>query len=98
MVDFTNLTNATTLQGVAEYTNNATGGVLFQGGIFMFFIIMMIILTKNDEPFENALAVSSWSMFVVSAMFWFAELIPTIIPLAFLMLASISVLILYTKR
>jgi hypothetical protein len=98
MVDFTNLTNATSLQGIAYYTNSMTDGILFMGGIIVFFIIILVTLVKNDEPFENALAVASWSMFIVSLFFWFANLLPTLIPLAFLFIAALDTLYLYSSR
>ena len=98
MVDMTNLTNVTGLGSLAVYTNNATEGILFTGGIIVFFIIMLITLFRNGEPFENALVVSSWSMFIVSILFWYGDLLPPLVPLCFLIVSAISVLILKTSQ
>lgn len=97
-IDLTNVTNSTTLQGLAYYTNNMTDGILFIGGIVAMFIIMLMVLIRNQQPFENALAISSWTTFIVSVMFWFAKLLPTIIPLMFLMFTAFSTLYLYSSR
>jgi len=98
MVDMTNLTNITGLGSLAKFTNNSTDGVLFTGGLIVFFIIILVGLFKNGEPFENALVVSSWSMFIVSILFWYGELVPPLVPLGFLVTAAVSVLILKTSQ
>lgn len=98
MVDMSVIGNITGLQGLAYYTNNAVDGVLFQGGVIVLFVVMMMVLMKNDEPFINAFAVSSWSMFVLSGIFWFAQLVPTIFVLGFLFCAAFSVLYLYASK
>ena len=48
-MDFTNLTNVSSMQGVAYYTNNQTGGVLFGGAMIVFFIVILMYLYKNME-------------------------------------------------
>ena len=98
MVDMTNLTNITSLQGIAYYTNSMTDSLLFTGGIIVFFFIILMALIKNGEPFENGLAVASWSMFVVSLFFWFAQLVPTGLPICFLIVAAFDTLYLYASR
>lgn len=97
-VNTTGINNITSLQGLASYTNTMTDGLIFTGGIVTLYIIMLIILTKNDEPFINAFTVSSWIMFLTSTFFWFSNLIPTITVVAFLVFSSIGTLILYTQR
>ena len=42
MVDLTNFTNVTTLQGLVYETNSSVGGILFTGGMITFFIIILI--------------------------------------------------------
>ena len=59
MVNMTAVSNITSLQGIAYYTNNMTNGLLFTGGMVVFFIIILVALVKNGEPFENGLAVAS---------------------------------------
>jgi ABC-type Fe3+-siderophore transport system permease subunit len=98
MVDLTNFTNVTTLQGLVYETNNVVGNILFTGGMITFFIIILMTLLRNGEPFENCLAVSGWSMFVVSLIFWLGHLVPTLLVLAFLMISAFSTLYLYTTK
>lgn len=93
----TGLSNITSLQGMAYYTNNAVDGVLFTGGIIVLYIILFMVLLKNDEPFINVLAASSWIFFIISTLLWMANLLPTLIPLAFLILAAFSVLYMYSS-
>jgi len=97
-MDLTNLTNISSIQGLAFYTNNSVDGVLFSGGIFVFFIILLVSLLRFDISFPAALAVSGWSIFIVSLFFWFAHLLPTLVVLAFLLISGFSVLFLYANR
>jgi hypothetical protein len=98
MVDMTNLTNLTNLQGMAYYTNNMVDGILFSGGLIAFFFILMLVLIKQgNTDWASILAVSSWSMFLVSAFFWYAELVSVIFPLGFLILGAFSIIVLYTS-
>jgi hypothetical protein len=100
-MDFTNLTNVSTMQGVAYYTNNATDGILFTGGIIVFFIIILMYLYKNMEnngySFVGIFTTSSWIMFVVSGFFYLSKLIPTLLPLMFLILSAIGTIVLYSS-
>lgn len=93
-----NFTNITSLQKLAYVTNNYVDGILFSGGIIIFFIIILMLLLKNEQPFPNALAVSSWSMFMISMLFTFSSLIPMIMPIGFLIMASFTTLYLYTSN
>ena len=101
-MDFTNLTNVSTMQGVAYYTNNQTDGILFTGGIIVFFIIILMYLYKNMEnngySFVGIFTVSSWIMFVVSGFFYLANLVQTLIPLMFLLFSAIGTIVLYSSR
>jgi hypothetical protein len=97
-MDLTNFTNVTSLQGLAYTANNAVNNILFDGGMIAFFIIILMVLFRNGEPFENCMAVAGWSMFVVSLIFWLGHLITTLLVLAFLMIAAFSTLYLYTQK
>lgn len=96
-INTTGLTNITSLQGIAAYTNDATSGILFTGAIIVFFFIITLILAEKN-PIEHALAVSSWSMFIISLFFWLAHLIPVIVVLPFLFIAGFTTLYLYATR
>jgi hypothetical protein len=52
-MDFTNLTNVSTMQGVAFYTNNLTDGLLFTGGIIAFYIIILLYLYNKEYLFQR---------------------------------------------
>jgi len=98
VINTTGLSNITSLQGIAAYTNDATEGILFIGAIIIFFFILTMILAEKN-PIEHAIAVSSWSMFIISLFFWLAHLIPVIAVLPFLFIAGFTTLYLYsTKR
>lgn len=97
MVDTTNLTNISGLAELAYYTNNMTEGLLFIGGLIVLSIVLMVALSRNGEPFINALTTTGWLFFLVSMFFWVAELIPIEIGLGYLFIAGIGTLILYNQ-
>lgn len=97
-MDVSNITNISGFAEMASFTNNAVDGILFSGGLIVFFIIILMVSIRNGEPFENVLAASSWVMFVCSMFFWFAHLVPTSLPIAFLIVSAASTLILYASR
>jgi len=101
-VDFSNISNITSAQGLAYYTNNAVDGILFTGGMIAFFIIILIVLYRSAEvngyDFGSMFTVASWSMFVISGFFWLAKLVPTLLVLMFLFFSAIGVIYLYSSR
>ena len=97
MVNTANFTNLTGLAEVAIYTNNMTDGLLFIGGMITLSIVMMIVLSRNQEPFINVLTATGWTFFLISMFFWAAELLPIEIGLAYLFIAGIGTLILYNQ-
>lgn len=95
-MNVTGLSNITGFQSMAEYTNNATSGLLMTGGVIILFMITLIVLMRNEnEHFLNVLTVSSWSFFIISLFLWFAHLLPTIIPLGFVITAAVGTFLLY---
>lgn len=98
MVNMTNLSNISSLQGIAYYTNNQTDGLLFTGGLIVLYFVALMVLSKNNEPFMNVFAAASWSLFVISLFFWLADLTPSVLTLAFLILSAISGLIMYSSK
>ncbi len=93
-----NVSNITGLGSFASYTNDATGGILFSGGIIVFFIIVLVLLLKFERPFEEALTVSSWLFFIVSILFWTGQFISLIFPLFFLAISSFGTLYIFTRN
>ena len=98
MVDTTNLTNITGLQGIAYYTNSMTDGLLITGGIIVLSIVMMIVLSKNQEPFVNVLTSTGWLFFLISMFFWAAQLLPIEVGLGYLFIAGFGTLALYYQQ
>ncbi len=97
MVDMTNISSIDSLQGLAYYTNSMTGEILFTGGVVVLYFVMIMVLLKNDTPFINGFTAASWSMFVLSGLLWFAELVPTIFVLGFLIASAFGTLFLYAS-
>lgn len=92
----TGLSNITGFSSLVEYTNNATSGLLMTGGLIVLFLIVLIVLMRNEnEHILNVLATSSWSFFIVSIFFWFAHLVATPLVLGFLVIAAVSTFLLY---
>lgn len=102
MVDFTNLTNTSTMQELVYYTNNSVDGALFTGGIIALYIIILMFLYRNMEQngydFGAVFTASSWVMFVISGFFWYAELVSTLIPLMFLLFSAFGTIYIYASR
>jgi len=98
-IDTSNFTNLTSLQAVAQFTNNSVDGVLFTGGMIVFFIILLMFLIKfNQMPFENNFTVGSFVMTFVSTFFWYAKLLPTAVPLIFLAFTVVGTFMLYGSK
>lgn len=94
----TGLNTLSDFQALAYYTNNMTDGILFGGGVIVLFIVLLLVLIRNDRDFGDALTVSSWSFFIISALLWFASLIPTLYPLGFLFLAGFGTMFMYASK
>jgi hypothetical protein len=101
-MDFTNLTGANTMQKIAYYTNNQVDSILFSGGMIVFFVIILMYLYNNMEnngySFVGIFTVSSWVMFVISGFFYLANIVPTLLPLMFLIFSAIGTIVLYSSR
>ena len=97
-MDLSNFTNLSGMGELAVATNNAVDGILFSGGLFVFFVIILMVSLRNGELFENVFPMASWIMFVVSLFFWFARLVPTGVALIFLACAAVGTFLLYVRR
>lgn len=87
------------MQQVASVVNDNTDGILFTGGMIVFFVILVMqFMNRSDMPIENNISVSAWIMFIISGFFWYAHLIYTIVPLSFLGIAAISTLFMYSSK
>lgn len=86
------------LQGMAFKANWASNGVLFTGACVVFFLIILMALIRNEKPFDEAITVSAWVMFVISGLLWLAKLVDDYVPVAFFIIALLGVLYLYSSR
>jgi hypothetical protein len=95
-----NTTGINGLGKLALWTNNEVGGILFDGGMIVFFVILLVIYNKSsDNPdMESAFTLSSWGMFIASALFWVGGLVDGIIPLVFLIFSAFGTFYLYASR
>jgi hypothetical protein len=98
MVDVTNLSAINSLSDLATYTNNETSSLLFTGGIVTLFIVMVLMLVRNEWEFVNALSVSGWIFFIVSGFLWLSHLIPAVMPLLFLFISGFATFYIYASR
>jgi hypothetical protein len=98
MVDVTNISSINSISDLAAFTNNETSGLLFTGGIIVLFIVMLLILTKNEWDFVNSLSTTGWIFFIVSGFMWLSHLIPAAIPLLFLFISGFSTFYIYASK
>lgn len=99
MVDLSNFTAGLgSFSGMAYQANSVTDGVLFTGGVGVFFFIILLAMLRNERPFEEGLAVASWSMFLVSGLLWLGHLVFDLVPILFLVLGVFDVIYLYASR
>jgi hypothetical protein len=95
--------NTTALQGInsfqtlVSYTNTQTKDLLITGGILSFYLIVTMLLLKNNEPFLNVMSINSWIFFIISSLFYLANLTTPLLPLMFLFVAGIATLVNYSK-
>jgi hypothetical protein len=74
-------------------------GILFSGGLIAFFFILLLVLVKmGNNNWASVLSVSSWSMFLVSTFFWYADLVSVLFPIAFFSLGAFGIFMLYTSN
>lgn len=92
------ISNITSLQGMTYYTNNATDGILFIGGIVALFFVMLIVLSRTMNNGWGALASSSWIAFILSVFCWFAKLVPTAEVIVFLIVTVVATVLMFSDK
>jgi hypothetical protein len=98
MMSYENITYINSLSDLAIFTDANTGGILFTGGMIVLFIIMVMVLTRNNDDFIMSLAGSGWTFFIISSLFWLAHLIQPLVPLAFLFISGVTTLYLTASK
>ena len=95
--NLTQLGEVETVLGLFQFANDTTTGLMM--GLFMVavFFVMLIVLKKWE--FQDALLSSSFVCFVLSAFATYADLLPFLFPLAFLIIAAFTAFYVFmTKR
>ena len=97
--NLTNLTAAQDLGDLAVVANNFSNGVLFAGGTVAIFFITLILLSRNpNNDFANSLLVSSFVSFILSGMLAFGGYINILFPLGYLIILSLTGLLVWTSK
>lgn len=89
-MDITNATNISGVYDIAEFANQASNGILFNGFIIVVFFIMLLVLKKYD--FDKAFLASSWLAFILSLVGWSIGLVNVLLPLGFAFLTGLIAL------
>lgn len=95
MVNLANVSNASSLYNIASYTNDNVGGLLFDGGMVVFFVILLFVSRRFNYPLEYSFAVAGWVCFLASAFFWYSALVSGVLVFLFLAVAAFSSLYIY---
>ena len=97
MVNLGNVTDSSNFFDLAFYINNAVDGLLFNGGLIVFFLIILIGSRKFDVKIEHSMAAASWSTFIISGMLWFPHLTSGKLTLMYLAFAAFATAYIYWK-
>jgi hypothetical protein len=95
MYNLTNLTTAQTPADLFTFANSITSGILFGGGLFALWFIMLFSLIRWGG--DVAFTVASWSCFLLGVLLAYGGFIGIILPLAFLVMAAFGSLYLSAK-
>ena len=92
-INLTNFTNANNILDIAQYSNNSTGGLLFNGLIIVIFLIL--VMAFYQYPLKYRVLVAGWICTVLSSLLWFAGLLQLGFVLGFL--ATTFLLFIFSK-
>lgn len=95
--NLTELHAATTMSDVTAFANTASGGMLMGGVMIAVFFVALMIL-KRYSSLAEALAVSGYLCFIISAVLVLGNMINFLFPLVFLIIAALATLYLYAKE
>lgn len=80
---------------ITKCVNDTSGGLLITGGIFAFYIIILMASKKYSNTFLEIWVATSWVMFLASGFLAFAQLLNILVVLAFLGFSIVGTIILY---
>lgn len=86
--NMTQLANADNVYKLMIFANESTNNILMMLFVLAFFFIMLMVMKKYE--FEKSLLVSSWISFVVSILLVYAQMLPLIWALVFLIIAAFT--------
>jgi hypothetical protein len=93
-MNISGIQNASGFGEVAVWTNNSVNGLLFTGGLYILFVILLLVFKSKGESIIVSLSAASWIMFIISGLFWFGKMVSWMLPIQFLIVAAITVFIL----
>lgn len=96
MYNLTNLTGSGTVYDIVVFANNSTSQVLM--GLFMLSIFFIMLMVLKRYEMKNALLVSSYACFLLSAMLGFAHMMNFLFTLGFLLIAGFMTLYVFTVQ
>uniref|UniRef100_A0A6M3K0I5 Uncharacterized protein n=1 Tax=viral metagenome TaxID=1070528 RepID=A0A6M3K0I5_9ZZZZ len=88
MYNLTNLTSATTIQGIVQFANQTTGNLMMALLMISVFFIMLMVLKRWD--FDRALLVSSFASFMLTILLVYAKMVNVVWALVFLIMAAFT--------
>ena len=95
-MNLTNLTQADTFYEIAQYSNASTAGVLFNGFLIVFVIVLFLAFYKKDTT--NALLAASWIGTVLGALFVTIGLVHLVTVIGFLIIAAGSTVFVFLNK
>ena len=86
--NMTLLQESTTIFELVTYANTSTGDIFLSLFTWAFFFILLMVMKRWE--FDSALLTSSILSFIIAMLYNYLELIPFVIPLAFLIIAAMT--------
>jgi len=96
LYNMTQLQQATTVSGLFQYANDATGGIMI--GLFMIAVFFVMLMMFLKHGFISALLASSFICFLLSGILAYGGLMKIVFPILFLLLAGGTSLMSLMKR
>ena len=88
--NLTKLNSAETVWNLWDFVNSVTGGLFSAVAVLSIFFIALISLVWRGTEFDQALLVSSFGAFIISAVLTYAELLNLLFPLMFLAILAFT--------
>lgn len=96
--NMTCIQNATSPGVLAACSNTATDGLLFGGLSVALFIILLIGLRRGGYPVEDTVLVSSFALFIITAIMAYGKFLNIYYPLAYLIILAFTGLYVWVSK